>query len=486
MKQKLLALTLALTTLLGLLSPTLAAESPYFTDEKEIEHLEAVTNLVRLGVIHGKEDGGYFDPTGSVTRAEAAKCMAYILNGGEDIPDPLPAQPSFPDIKGHWAEAWIESCAGKGVAFAQENGNFDPNDLVTCFELLRMAEIALGEAPEQYAKSEDWIELTHSVALYMGLFAGLESYTDGKPIPDHPLTRDETAQILYNALNATPKVMTPNGFYQDAKRPDSTPSTLLYENFDYDSWDDVPGLSVISNQPQPERKPKVTVDPTAFSDAKDIAHWEAVAALSQLGIINGKDDGSFDPAGNVTRAEAAKMICVLMNGGSEANTGVKKEPSFSDIQGHWAEDWIEYCADMHIVNGAGDGTFNPDGEVSVVQFYKMALTALGYDPEAYALMGSKWADNTLERARNTNGRKLTEGLPNDGLDGTDSDQPASRETAAQILYNALLATPMTTVPSGVNDDGRVIWQFKPAEGDTLLRQRFNLKAMPDIPAQPTT
>lgn len=496
MKQKLLALALACAlSLAGLSSPALAAEDksqaagPYFKDQADITHLEAVEAVVRLGVIWGKEDGSSFDPKGAVTRGEAAKCVAFILRGGEELTTSsgnTPAAPAFPDIQGHWAEPYINYCAEKGAAFPQDDGNFDPNGAVTEFELLRMLEVALGEDPGQYDKAENWIGMTHAVALSYGLFTGLDDFT-GKALTDHALTRDETAQLLCNALNAVPRAIGPGGFYEDVKRPDGTPSTLLRENFGYGSWDEVPALPDRAKPEETKPKAQRGIDPTALTDAKDVQYWQAVASLAQLGIIRGRDDGAFHPADSVTRAEAAKMIAVLMNGGSEANTGAKKEPTFTDIQGHWAEGWIEYCADMAIVSGDGKGRFDPEGQVSVIQFYKMALAALGYDAKAYALVGSQWAEMTMELARNTKGRKLTDGLPNSGLDGRGEDVPASREVAAQILYNALLATPMMVVPDGRNDDGTVIWNFKLSNSsETLLRQRFDLKEMPTLPAQPTT
>ena len=73
-----------------------------------------------------------------------------------------------------------------------------------------------------------------------------------------------------------------------------------------------------------------------FTDAEKIEHDDAVNVLVALSVINGKDDGSFDPEGDVTRAEMAKMIAVAMNGGKDTNTGVKGTPSFTDIKGHWA------------------------------------------------------------------------------------------------------------------------------------------------------
>ena len=82
-----------------------------------------------------------------------------------------------------------------------------------------------------------------------------------------------------------------------------------------------------------------------FSDKDKVVNKDAVSMLTTLGVINGKEDGSyFDPTGNVTRAEMAKMLCVAINGGVDPVLGVKDTPTFTDIKGHWAESYIEYCA----------------------------------------------------------------------------------------------------------------------------------------------
>lgn len=46
----------------------------------------------------------------------------------------------------------------------------------------------------------------------------------------------------------------------------------------------------------------------AYSDGAHITHLTAVTALTELGVVQGKDDGSFDPAAPVTRAEAAQIL----------------------------------------------------------------------------------------------------------------------------------------------------------------------------------
>ena len=53
----------------------------------------------------------------------------------------------------------------------------------------------------------------------------------------------------------------------------------------------------------------------SFTDAKDIKNTEAVNLMVALNIIKGKDTGAFDPKGNVTRGEMAKMITMILFGG---------------------------------------------------------------------------------------------------------------------------------------------------------------------------
>ena len=52
-----------------------------------------------------------------------------------------------------------------------------------------------------------------------------------------------------------------------------------------------------------------------FADSDDISEYarEAVAYLNDCGIINGFEDGTFMPKNNCTRAQAAKIICTLIN-----------------------------------------------------------------------------------------------------------------------------------------------------------------------------
>ena len=102
----------------------------------------------------------------------------------------------------------------------------------------------------------------------------------------------------------------------------------------------------------------------AFTDQNEIVNTEAVDMCVALNIINGRTDGSFDPAGDVTRAEMAKMICIVLNGGKAPTTSTKATPTFADIDGHWAEGFIEYCYAKGVIAGKSATQFDPNGKVT--------------------------------------------------------------------------------------------------------------------------
>lgn len=96
----------------------------------------------------------------------------------------------------------------------------------------------------------------------------------------------------------------------------------------------------------------------AFYDiGADTLSWagEAIDYLSDNKIVNGYEDGSFRPQGNVTRAEFAKMLVLAFLADSYDN-------SFSDINNHWAENYINSAADyMYSPNAP---SFEPDREAT--------------------------------------------------------------------------------------------------------------------------
>ena len=167
----------------------------------------------------------------------------------------------------------------------------------------------------------------------------------------------------------------------------------------------------------------------AFTDSADIKATEAVDTLSALGVIDGYTDGSFKPNGTVTRAEMAKMIFVVWNGGkSDASAYQSMNSAFADTKNHWAAGYVNFCASNHIIAGKSATKFDPDSTVTGQEAAKMLLVVAGYDAAKAGLTGANWAQNTMSYAG-------LAGLFND----VDSpvEQALPRQYAAQMLFNAL-------------------------------------------------
>lgn len=123
-----------------------------------------------------------------------------------------------------------------------------------------------------------------------------------------------------------------------------------------------------------------------FKDANQIAPWaaEAVQTLAAKDIIGGNPDGSFNPKGNVTRAEAAKMFKVALD------LPVQGTESFTDVKdGQWFQDVIIAVSNAGIVDGMGNGLFVPNGKLTRAEAAKMIVKAYGFEGEADL---SKFAD----------------------------------------------------------------------------------------------
>ena len=194
-----LSLLLAAAMLIGMMvvGASAAGSLDDFSDKDEIVNQDAVSLLTILGVIEGKEDGSYFDPTGSVTRAEMAKMIATILNQGADVDGLYTGMNTgLTDVKGHWAESYINYCYSLGIIAGRGNGKFDPAATVTGNEAAKMLLVAAGyDAEIEGLTGNDWAIRTAALASTLGIFDNLSAPTGD------PLTRDNAALLVYNALD---------------------------------------------------------------------------------------------------------------------------------------------------------------------------------------------------------------------------------------------------------------------------------------------
>ena len=172
-----------------------------------------------------------------------------------------------------------------------------------------------------------------------------------------------------------------------------------------------------------------------FTDSDDISYEEAVDVMSTIGVINGMDDGSFDPDGTLTREQAAKLVTYMLLGDNAERLGIETS-TFKDVAlTRWSAPAIEYCVSLGIIDGAGDGNFYPAGQLTGAAFAKVLLTAIGYDSQKEGLVGASWSVNVSALATEV-------GLDN-GIEDLSWSAPLTREEAAQMALNAIQA-PLVT------------------------------------------
>ena len=176
----------------------------------------------------------------------------------------------------------------------------------------------------------------------------------------------------------------------------------------------------------------VTISNAAFKDADKISNKEAVDVMAAVGVLAGYDNGEFGATDTLTRAQACKIIAYLDLGGKTADAIKGSGTVFSDVAATaWYAGYVEYCAGAGYVAGIGGGKFDPNANVTGVQFAKMLLCALGYKAEVEGYTGS---DYTIAIARDANKNGLFDDL------SIATSANLTREQAAQMAFNALEAT----------------------------------------------
>ncbi len=119
-------------------------------------------------------------------------------------------------------------------------------------------------------------------------------------------------------------------------------------------------------------------------------HWskESVYYLVEKGAIAGNDDGTFAPDREITRAEAATMMAKILN--LPIEKGAK--PSYADSQNHWASAIIAAVEKAGVVQGKGDGTFDPDGKIDRVSMASLLVEAYKLDTKVNGPLETKFDD----------------------------------------------------------------------------------------------
>ena len=171
--------------------------------------------------------------------------------------------------------------------------------------------------------------------------AYLLGYEDGTVRPEGSITRAEVATIFFRLLT-------------DESRDKFWSQTNDYTDVPADAW-----------------------------------YNSAVSTLSNAGILDGYEDGTFRPDGNITRAEFATITARFLEASYDGGN------CFPDIDGHWAAEYINEAANAGIVDGYEDGTFRPQQNITRAEAVTMVNRTVDRHPDADYLLDNMvtWPDN---------------------------------------------------------------------------------------------
>ncbi|ETT44722.1 bifunctional 2',3'-cyclic nucleotide 2'-phosphodiesterase/3'-nucleotidase precursor protein [Paenibacillus sp. FSL R7-269] len=238
----------------------------------------AITAAIEGRIINVEKDPGTVNPnpgnTGPVTTATpkptaspSATPSPAATPAATAAPTPSPAVPAvaFKDLgKVAWAADAINALAAKGIIKGMDGTNFAPMKSVTRAEfvtmLVRSLELGNSASPAKFSdvKQGVWYSDTIAAAVNAGLVKGSGN---GKFEPGREITREEMAIMIANALKG-------------------------------------------------QLQPVDAATLNKFTDKAKIAPYaeQAVAQLTQIGIVNGMDAKHFAPKSMANRAQAAVII----------------------------------------------------------------------------------------------------------------------------------------------------------------------------------
>ncbi len=251
----------------------------------------------------------------------------------------------FSDLGSHWATAFIQGLVTRGLILGFPDGTFKPEVGITraeyaaiiakSFDLPRQRGTSTGTFTDVPANF--WAASAIRVAAGMGFISG---FPDGTFRPQQNLTRVQALVSLVSGLGLSGGNANLLTFYTDRAQ--------------------IPSYAT-----------------------------DAIATATQRRLVaNYPQPNQLDPMRNITRAEIAALIyqALVQTGRAEALTSpyiVNPDPyiaSFTDIQNHWANDFIRRLSSMNLVSGFADGSFQPDSPLSRAQYAALVVKVFNPSP----------------------------------------------------------------------------------------------------------
>ncbi|MGG1516128.1 S-layer homology domain-containing protein [Paenibacillus oryzisoli] len=178
-----------------------------------------------------------------------------------------------------------------------------------------------------------------------------------------------------------------------------------------------------------------------LSDINQSYAKSEIEALVSAGVLSGYEDGSFQPAKLVTRAELAKILVLAL--GLKVDEGSASSTSFKDVAASsWYANYVDALVKSGITQGTSENEFSPDANVTREELVVFLTRVLGLDKLTLSTMSkedfadikevSDWAKNAVILASEIH---LVNG--EDGPNGEPLFAPkrfADRQAIARLAY----------------------------------------------------
>ncbi len=143
-----------------------------------------------------------------------------------------------------------------------------------------------------------------------------------------------------------------------------------------------------------ESRDKYASSENVYTDV-NAGDWynNAISTVSNAGIVNGYEDGTFKPDAPIKRSEFATIAARFIGGKYQG------DDRFSDIAGHWAAEYINRASKYGWINGYEDGTFKPDRDITRAEAMTLVNSVLTRGTEARNMHEDMviWTDNTEDK-----------------------------------------------------------------------------------------
>lgn len=200
------------------------------------------------------------------------------------------------------------------------------------------------------------------------------------------------------------------------------------------------GLCIHCGETDPHyEKPGHICPSTKFTDAPVYGNWahDGIDYCVAHELMNGTGNGLFDPNGTVSRAQ---LVTILYRVAGSPETEFKG--TFMDVPGdQWYSNAIEWAAENGVVNGIGGGKFGPDRSITREEIATILYRYSGSPPVQSSLNAfpDKYSVSTFasDALVWATSEELINGVSSDGLTSLAPKNNATRAQIAAIIMRYL-------------------------------------------------